>query len=61
MLDEELNPTRWRKSSYSGLASNCVEVASVRSAVAVRDTKNRCGAVLEFSAARWSYFLDALR
>lgn len=52
---------RWRKSSYSGLALNCVEVGSVHSTVAVRDTKNRCGAVLEFSAARWADFVHALR
>jgi hypothetical protein len=37
-------PGGWRKSSYSGEDTNCVEVH--RDLAAVRDTKNRTGPVL---------------
>lgn len=51
----------WRKSSYSTPTANCVEVALAGSATAVRDSKDREGAVLVFSAARWADFLRTLR
>jgi len=51
----------WRKSSYSGPTSNCVEVGFSESSVGVRDTKDRESAILEFSADRWKDFLRALR
>jgi hypothetical protein len=38
--------TVWRKSSYSGGGSgNCVEVAAIARAVAIRDSKDPDGAV----------------
>jgi hypothetical protein len=40
----------WRKSSFSGDTGNCVEVAVSAGAVAVRDSKNPTGPVLEFPA-----------
>ena len=50
-------PLTWRKSSYSGTESGqCVEVA-VSSHVLVRDTKDRAGAVLSFSAETWQTFI----
>lgn len=52
---------RWRKSSYSGAGSNCVEVALAGKMVGVRDTKDRDNTVLEVSAARWADFLRTLR
>lgn len=53
---------RWRKSSYSsGNGENCVEVAFVPDAVAVRDSKNPDGAVLEFSAQAFGAFVAGLR
>ena len=53
--------SRWRKSSYSGPVSNCVEVGFGESSVGVRDTKVRESAILEFSAERWKDFLRTLR
>jgi len=51
----------WRKSSYSGAnGGQCVEVASAE-IVAVRDTTDREGVTLEFTAAAWQQFMRRLR
>ncbi|WP_200876341.1 DUF397 domain-containing protein [Amycolatopsis rifamycinica] len=50
----------WRKSSYSGGQSNCVEVRLAR-AVAVRDTKAREHGHLTVSRAAWVAAVSALR
>ncbi|MBT0768374.1 DUF397 domain-containing protein [Kineosporia sp. J2-2] len=57
--DESLN---WRKSSFSAINGNCVEVA-FRGAgdVAVRDSKAKgLGPVLNFSNDAWTAFLDGI-
>jgi hypothetical protein len=47
----------WRKSSYSGNnGGNCVEAGSIPGRVLVRDTEDRAGAVLQFSADAWRAF-----
>lgn len=52
----------WRKSSFSGGANgSCVEVGKRTDGVAVRDTTNRDGGTLNFSAGAWSAFLGTLR
>jgi Domain of unknown function (DUF397) len=51
----------WRKSSYSnGGSAACVEVAST-DGVLVRDTTNRDGGTLAFSAETWELFTASLR
>jgi Domain of unknown function (DUF397) len=51
----------WRKASYSnGGESACVEVASL-DGVLVRDTTNRDGGTLTFSAGAWARFTASLR
>ena len=46
----------WRKSSYSGSnGGECVEVAAAR-AVLVRDTADRSGPMLTFTAEAWRAF-----
>ncbi len=50
----------WRKSSFSGENGSCVEVASA-DGVMVRDTTDRDGGMLSFTADAWSAFLAALR
>jgi hypothetical protein len=51
----------WRKSSYSSGTGNCVEVGGAGGLVAIRDTKQSSGSVLEFGAAAWRDFLIAIK
>jgi hypothetical protein len=51
----------WRKSSYSGAnGGQCVEVAPAEG-VAVRDTTDRDGITLNFTAEAWQQFTGCLR
>ena len=53
---------RWRTSSYSGgEGGNCVEVAGRARRVLVRDTTDRTGPVLRFSAATWRKFASQVK
>jgi hypothetical protein len=52
----------WRKSTYSGSnGGQCVEVADGEGAVRVRDTTNRDGGTLAFTAAAWAAFTAGWR
>lgn len=52
-----LTQAAWRKSSYSGGAQNCVEVAtSLPGAVGVRDSKDPDGPALILTAQAWRAF-----
>ncbi|HEV7647450.1 MAG TPA: DUF397 domain-containing protein [Actinophytocola sp.] len=52
----------WRKSSFSeGAGTDCVEVAFAVSGVAVRDSKNTTGPVLDVSEKSWHRFLKMAR
>jgi hypothetical protein len=50
----------WRKASYSNGQGACVEVAS-GNAILVRDTTDRDGGTLAFSAEAWKRFTGSLR
>lgn len=53
--------SNWRKSSYSGSnGGECIEVATA-GAVLVRDTTDRNGPVLTFTADAWRAFTTAIR
>ncbi|TWF94722.1 DUF397 domain-containing protein [Saccharopolyspora dendranthemae] len=58
----DLSDAQWRKSSRSGGGGdgNCVEVAFVSEAVAVRDSKDPDGPALAFPADSWRRFLSSL-
>jgi hypothetical protein len=54
--------TTWRKSTYSGSnGGDCVEVGEAERAVAVRDTKDRAGAVLTFGPDAWRRFAATVK
>lgn len=56
----DLSSAVWRKSTFSG-TNGCVEVAFVQGQVAVRDSKQRGGPVLVFTAHEWASFLSGAR
>ncbi|GAA4598046.1 putative secreted Zn-dependent protease [Actinoplanes octamycinicus] len=51
----------WRKSSRSGAAGHCVEVANTPVSVLVRDSKDATGPVLSFDTRDWTGFLAGVR
>lgn len=53
-------PHQWRKSTYSGQQSDCVEVAPSSQEVQVRDTKARSAGHLTVPADSWKAFLITL-
>ena len=55
------NELTWRKSTRSGAAGHCVEVAEVPAAVLVRDSKNANGPVLRFGPRVWKGFIAGVR
>jgi hypothetical protein len=53
--------SNWRKSSFSGdNGGACVEVASAE-AILVRDTTDRRGPMLAFTADAWRAFAETIR
>jgi hypothetical protein len=61
-MQVNLDDAVWRKSSRSGpWTDNCVEVAFVDGAVAVRDSKNPSGGVLVFTATEWDAFVNGAK
>ena len=56
----DLSRAAWRKSARIG-ANGCVEVGLVDDKIAVRDSKDRQGPVLLFTAHEWEAFLGGAR
>lgn len=52
----ELSSPEWRRSSRCAVDS-CVEVSLAVDRVALRDSKDRNGPVLEFDRSEWAEFL----
>jgi hypothetical protein len=58
----EAGAVTWRKSSRSGgNGGGCVEVATTRDQVMIRDSRDKNGLVLAVTAAEWRAFLAGLR
>ncbi|HET6529274.1 MAG TPA: DUF397 domain-containing protein [Actinoplanes sp.] len=58
----DLSHAQWIKSTRSGSDSdNCVEVAFVEDAIAVRDSRNPAGPALLFTAAEWDAFVGGAK
>ncbi|MEU0549473.1 DUF397 domain-containing protein [Micromonospora sp. NPDC005979] len=52
----------WRKSTRSSSnGGNCIEVAVILPAVAVRDSKDRDGGTLRFDRHTWQSFVDGVK
>jgi Domain of unknown function (DUF397) len=52
----------WRKSTYSdATGGSCVELATARNGVLIRDTADRDGGTLTFSTETWETFTASLR
>ncbi|MEQ7125603.1 DUF397 domain-containing protein [Actinopolymorpha sp. B11F2] len=60
-MKDDLIQARWRKASASIGMSNCVEVADLGARIAVRDSKDRRGPALVFSAGAWSSFVGSAK
>jgi hypothetical protein len=61
-LTVDLTAADWKKSTRSGpYTDNCVEVAFVDGAIAVRDSKNPTGPVLIFTPGEWDAFVDGAK
>lgn len=56
-----LSRAQWRKSSHSGSNGNCVEVARLADAIAVRDSKDADGPHLTFTSNDWGRFLAEIK
>ncbi len=61
MPEIRLSGAIWRKSTRSSADGQCVEVATLRSGTAVRDSKNPTGPALTVSPAGWVTFTAAIR
>jgi uncharacterized protein DUF397 len=52
----------WRKSSYSGQSSNCIEVADgLPGGIGVRDSKDPGGPALVITPSSWRHFTAAVK
>jgi hypothetical protein len=56
----DLTHVVWCKSTRSGQNGNCVEVAPITGAVAVRDSKDPGGGALVFGYAEWVAFVEGV-
>ncbi|MFI2640441.1 DUF397 domain-containing protein [Streptomyces sp. NPDC018610] len=51
----------WRKSTYSGDSSNCIEIAPTPTAIHIRDSKDGAAPHLTVTPSAWADFLRLAR
>lgn len=51
----------WRKSTYSRALGNCVEVGTGHTLVAVRDSQDPDGPVIDVSPKAWTEFTEQVK
>lgn len=51
----------WRKSSYSGKETNCVEFRRVEGGVEVRNSKRPEEATIRYTASEWTAFIAGVK
>ncbi|WP_281892950.1 DUF397 domain-containing protein [Phytohabitans aurantiacus] len=61
MFGRNLRDVPWVKSTRSAGNGQCVEVARLEDCVALRDSKDAEGPILQFSTKSWQSFVDSLR
>lgn len=55
------NEPAWRVATSTGGNGDCVEAGDADRAILVRDTKDRDGGTLAFTAATWQSFVNSLK
>lgn len=53
--------TTWRKSSHSSYKENCIEIAGLSHAIALRDSKDPNGPALVVSRSTFAQFVRQVR
>lgn len=61
MTRTDLSAARWLKSTHSGEAGSCVEIAHLSDATTIRDSKNPEGGAVVLDARAWSGLLSAVK
>ena len=56
-----MDPMNWRTSTRSTGNGECVEAASTKGTILVRDTKDRHGRTLTVSATAWTKFTSTIK
>jgi len=51
----------WRKAAYSASNGSCVEVAPIAGGMAVRDSKDPGGPILNYTDMEWFAFLHGVK
>ncbi|SCE97592.1 DUF397 domain-containing protein [Micromonospora chokoriensis] len=61
MTSADLSRAQWKKSTRSSGNGQCVEVADLADAVALRDSKDPTGPALLFRREGWTSFLTSAK